>query len=142
MADEGHLVCNHTAKHPDMSAITDKALFAKQLRDLEKICLEKTGREPARFYRPPQGRFSKENLIFAKELGYTTVFWSFAYADWDNNAQPDPERSLEKILCHVHPGMVLLLHPTSKTNAAILDRLLGALEKEGYRFGSLEELRK
>ena len=142
MGDEGHLVCNHTAKHPDMSAITDEKLFEKQLTALEKTYREATGRELARFYRPPQGRFSRQNLEYAEKLGYTTVFWSFAYADWDNSAQPDPERSIQRILLHTHPGMVLLLHPTSRTNAAIMDRLLDAWEKEGYRFGSLEEIKK
>ena len=142
MGDEGHLVCNHTAKHPDMSAITDKELFAKQLSDLEKVYTEKTGRELSRFYRPPQGRFSRQNLKYAEELGYTTVFWSFAYADWDNNAQPDPERSIKRILDHTHPGMILLLHPTSKTNAEILGRLLDAWERDGWRFGSLNDLKR
>ena len=89
MESEGHLVCNHTAKHPDMSAITDKKLFKKQLSALEKSYTECTGKRLAPFYRPPQGRFSRKNLKFAEELGYTTVLWSFAYADWDNKAQPD-----------------------------------------------------
>ena len=92
--------------------------------------------------RPPEGRFSRQNLRYAEEEGYTTVFWSYAYADWDNNRQPDPERAIAQILAHTHPGMVILLHPTSATNAKIMDRLLTAWEQDGYRFGSLEELRK
>ena len=128
MAEEGHLVCNHTAKHPDMSRITDKTLFCKQLSALEKVYADCTGREMAPFYRPPEGRFSKQNLRYAEEEGYTTVFWSYAYADWDNNRQPDPERAIAQILAHTHPGMVILLHPTSATNAKIMDRLLTAWE--------------
>ena len=142
MAEEGHLVCNHTAKHPDMSRITDKTLFCKQLSALEKVYADCTGKEMAPFYRPPEGRFSRQNLRYAEEEGYTTVFWSYAYADWDNNRQPDPERAIAQILAHTHPGMVILLHPTSATNAKIMDRLLTAWEQDGYRFGSLEELRK
>lgn len=142
MGDEGHLVCNHTAKHPDMSAITDETLFRRQLEALEKVYFEATGRKIARFYRPPRGRFSENNLRFAENLGYTTVFWSFAYCDWDNDAQPDPARSLDAILRHAHPGMILLLHPTSAVNAAIMDDLLTGFERAGYRFGSLEELKK
>ena len=142
MRDEGHLVCNHTARHPDMSAISDKALFAKQLLALEKSYEALTGEKLAPFYRPPQGRFTERNLKFAEEMGYTTVFWSFAYADWDNQRQPDPAKAKEKILAHTHPGMVLLLHPTSGTNAAILDDLLTAWEGEGYTFGSLCDLKK
>jgi peptidoglycan-N-acetylmuramic acid deacetylase len=140
MAEEGHLVCNHTAKHPDMSAITDKSLFEKQLTALEKSYTEIIGGDLARYYRPPQGRFSMQNLKYAKEMGYKTVFWSYAYADWDNNRQPDPQKAKEQIMLHTHPGMVILLHPTSRTNARIMDELLSLWEAEGYRFGTLEEL--
>ncbi len=140
MANEGHLVCNHTAKHPDMSRITDRDAFCRQLRDMEKIYTEKTGLQMAPYYRPPQGKFSKSNLEYAAEMGYHTVFWSFAYADWDNNRQMDPERAMKEILEHTHPGMVILLHPTSRTNAEVMDRLLTAWEDMGYRFGTLDEL--
>ena len=140
MTAEGHLVCNHTARHPDMSAITDKALFQKQLTALEKCMEEVIGSTVAPFYRPPQGRFTEQNLHFAKEMGYRTVFWSYAYADWDNARQPDPKWAMEQILAHTHPGMVILLHPTSKTNADIMDELLSAWEGEGYRFAPLTEL--
>ena len=140
MAEEGHLVCNHTAKHPDMSAITDKGLFSKQLTALEKCYEEIIGGKMAPYYRPPQGRFSEQNLKYAKELGYKTIFWSYAYADWDNNRQPAPVWAKEEILAHTHPGMVILLHPTSLTNARIMDELLSLWEAEGYRFGTLEEL--
>ena len=93
-------------------------------------------------YRPPQGRFSEENLAFGDRLGYKTLFWSFAYADWDNAKQPDPACALDKILSHLHNGEVMLLHPTSATNAAIMDELLTEIEKQGYRIASIEELWK
>ena len=140
MANEGHFVCNHTAKHPDMSKITDKDAFCKQLSDMENIYNEKTGLKLAAYYRPPQGKFSECNLRYANEMGYRTVFWSFAYADWDNNRQMNPETAMKEILEHTHPGMVILLHPTSNTNAEIMDRLLMAWEEMGYRFGTLDEL--
>ena len=140
MSDEGHLVCNHTAKHHDMTTITNKNQFAKELNTLEEAYFSLTGREMAKFYRPPEGRFSEQNLKYAKELGYKTVFWSFAYADWDNNKQPDEQASIDKVLAHTHNGEIILLHPTSATNAAIMDRLLSEWENEGYRFGSLTEL--
>ena len=140
MKDEGHLVCNHTAKHPDMTKIINQDVFAQQLTNLENAYLELTGEEMAKVYRPPEGRFSEENLKFAHELGYKTIFWSFAYADWDNNRQPDSKKSLEKLLSHTHNGEILLLHPTSSTNAEIMDEFLCCLEKQGYRFGELSEL--
>ena len=92
------------------------------------------------FYRPPEGRFSEANLKTASEMGCKTVFWSFAYADWDNRNQMSPEKAMKKVLSHTHNGEVILLHPTSATNAEILDPLLTEWEKQGYRFGTLYEL--
>ena len=140
MASEGHLVCNHTLKHPDMTKLTEKAKFDLQLSSLSELIKDKCGFECAKFYRPPEGRFSEQNLKYASELGYKTVFWSFAYADWDNNKQPSRDDAVKKILENVHPGEIMLLHPTSKTNADILDEVLTALKKDGYRFGSLTEI--
>ena len=140
MVAEGHTVGNHTMHHPDMSAISDQSAFAKELQDLESLYKETTGKEMARFYRPPQGVYSEENLRMAKELGYKTVFWSLAYVDWNNDAQPTKEQAFAKLLPRTHPGAVVLLHSTSKTNAEILDELLTKWKEEGYRFGTVEEL--
>ncbi len=139
MADEGHLVCNHTLRHKDMSGFDDAA-FLEELRALEALYTEQTGRTMAAYFRPPEGKFSRENLACAKENGYKTVFWSFAYPDWSNEKQPDPTRAKAKILENVHNGAVLLLHPTSATNAAILGDVISELKAQGYRFGTLDEL--
>ena len=139
MAEEGNLVCNHTAHHKDMTALNEEA-FREELTALETLYREKTGRELARYYRPPEGKFDRKTLEYARSMGYKTIFWSYAYCDWDNNKQPDPEDAMKRILQHTHNGMVLLLHPTSATNAEILDALMTAWEAEGYRFGSLDEL--
>lgn len=139
MAAEGHLVCNHTARHKDMTKMTDEQ-FAAELARLECVLREKAGVECARFYRPPEGRFNEKNLCAAQSLGYRTVFWSLAYADWDNEKQPEPEKSKQLLLANTHAGAVILLHPTSKTNADILDALLTEWEAQGYRFGTLAEL--
>ena len=140
MVDEGHIVGNHTMHHPDMSAITDKAAFQKELTDLEDLFRQVTGKELPKFYRPPQGIYSEENLKMAQELGYKTVFWSLAYADWDNDNQPAEDAALERLLSRTHNGAVILLHSTSKTNAAILDRLLSKWEEMGYRFETIDKL--
>ena len=138
MANEGHLVCNHTAHHKDMTKLSDTA-FEAELAELESTYQELTGHEMAKFYRPPEGRFNEQNLACAKRLGYTTVFWSLAYADWDNNKQPAPDYAKKLLCANIHNGAILLLHPTSKTNADILDELLTTWEAEGYRFGSLTD---
>ena len=140
IADEGHLVCNHTTSHGDMSKITDIEQFQKELSGIESYYKETYGLDMEKYFRPPQGTFSVKTLEFCKELGYTPVFWSFAYADWDNNKQLDPEKAKEKILSLTHNGMVMLLHPTSKTNADILDEVICELKSRGYSFGTLDEL--
>ncbi|MGM9626223.1 MAG: polysaccharide deacetylase family protein [Eubacteriales bacterium] len=139
MITEGHLVCNHTASHKDMTTLSE-AEFREELSSLAALYKETTGRDMAMYFRPPEGKFSQTVLAYAQKAGYKTIFWSLAYPDWDNNRQPDPEKAKENLLAHTHNGMVLLLHPTSATNAAILDDLLCAWEKEGYRFGTLDEL--
>ena len=140
MSDEGHIVGNHTMHHPDMSKISDPAEFQRELTDLEKLYHQITGKEMEKFYRPPQGIYSEENLRMAKELGYKTVFWSLAYVDWNNDAQPTAEQAYAKLLPRIHNGAVVLLHSTSKTNAAILDELLTKWENMGYSFGSVDQL--
>ena len=140
MVAEGHTVGNHTMTHPDMSRIKDMEDFAEELEELAELYEETVGAPMAKFYRPPQGIYSKTNLEQAKELGYKTVFWSLAYADWDNNNQPDPTASVEKLTGRLHNGAVVLLHSTSKTNGEILDTLLTKWEKMGYRFAPIEEL--
>ena len=140
MVKEGHIVGNHTMHHPDMSKISEKSAFEKELQNLETLYRDTTGQELAKFYRPPQGTYSEENLRMAQELGYKTVFWSLAYVDWNNDAQPAPETAFAKLLPRTHDGAVVLLHSTSKTNAVILDELLTKWKGMGYRFGTLEEL--
>lgn len=140
MHTEGHEIGNHTAKHCDVTRICDKNIFLSQLTDLEKCCEEKLGFAPSKYFRPPEGRISERSLSFLESAGYKTVFWSFAYADWDNDRQPSPDLAKKKILDHTHNGMVLLLHPTSKTNAEILPSLIDAWRGMGYRFGTMDEL--
>ncbi len=140
MRDEGHLICNHTCRHKDMSAVCDFDEFAAELAALEACYTELTGEEMPKYYRPPEGRFSEQNLEFCEQLNYKTIFWSFAYADWDNDKQPSAEDALKIILDNIHNGAVLLLHPTSKTNADILGTLIDTLRADGYRFGTLDEL--
>ncbi len=140
MVDQGHLVGNHTMHHYDMSKLTDRDAFAKELSDLEALFLEVTGQQMPKYYRPPQGIYSEENLKMAQSLGYRTVFWSLAYVDWNNDAQPTREAAFSKLLPRVHNGAVVLLHSTSRTNGEILDELLTKWEEMGYRFASLEEL--
>ena len=137
---EGHTVGNHTMHHYDMSRLSYKAAFSKELTDLEALYKETVGQELPKYYRPPQGIYSEENLKMAQELGYQTVFWSLAYVDWYADKQPTAEQAYAKLLPRIHNGAIVLLHSTSSTNAAILNDLLTKWEEMGYRFAPLTEL--
>ena len=140
MEAEGHLVGNHTMHHPDMHSIESRETFEKELRELETLYKSVTGREMAKFYRPPQGKYSKDNLMQAAELGYTTVLWSLAYVDWLENDQPTREEALNLLNRRIHPGAIVLLHSTSKTNSQILGELIDGWKAKGYRFAGISQL--
>ena len=140
MAAEGHTVGNHTFHHPDRSAISQKEAFQQELDSLAALYKETTEQELSRFYRPPQGKYSEENLKQAQELGWKTIFWSLAYVDWNTDDQPTAEEAFSKLLPRIHNGAIVLLHSTSRTNADILDELLTRWEDMGYTFKPLEEL--
>lgn len=142
MVAEGHCVGNHTYHHLDMSKISDQASFQKEMNDVASLFEQITGEKLAMYYRPPQGKYSVENLKMAKELGYRTFFWSLAYVDWYQDKQPSKEEAFEKLLGRIHPGAVVLLHSTSQTNGEILDELLTEWEKMGYSFRPLSDLFK
>lgn len=140
MVSEGHTVGNHTWHHPDMSAISTLESFSEELNSTADAYRQITGQEMPLYYRPPQGKYSTENLQMAKDLGYSTFFWSLAYVDWYQDNQPSREEAFDKLLGRIHPGAIVLLHNTSSTNAAILDELLTKWEDMGYHFGTLQEL--
>ena len=139
MTDEGHLVCNHTKNHKDITKCSEEEIV-KNITELEKLYTEKTGLEMSKYFRFPEGKYSRDAIKCVNSLGYKTVFWSFAYADWDNNRQPSAEFAMKKILSNTHNGAVILLHPTSKTNAEILPKLIDEWRGMGYEFGTLDEL--
>jgi len=139
MIEENHIVANHTMTHPDMSQIESKESFIKELSQVEEYYRTITGQDMLKFYRPPRGIYSETNLKLAQELGYKTIFWSAAYKDWEKD-QPSKEEAFSKLIPRTHPGAIVLLHNTSKTNATILDELLTRYKEMGYRFESLEHL--
>ena len=140
MAQEGHTVCNHTNRHRDMTKVGSIEEFRAELEALETLYRENVGGEMAKYYRPPEGKFNETSMKYACERGYKTVFWSFAYADWDNARQMSPEAAKKKIMDNIHNGAVILLHPTSATNAEILGDVIRELKSQGYSFGTLDEL--
>ena len=139
MINEGHTVCNHTKNHKNLCHATDEEIISN-LTELEKIYMEKTGKAMSKYFRFPEGKYSENALRCVQGLGYKTIFWSFAYDDWDNNRQMSREKAMKKILENTHNGAVMLFHPTSKVNAEIFPELIKKWRVDGYTFGTLDEL--
>lgn len=139
MKADGHNIANHSYSHPDMSSMSKEA-FSKEMTKLEETYKNVTGEDIVKLYRPPQGKYSEQSLAYAKEMGYKTIFWSLAYVDWYDDKQPTKEEAFKKLLGRIHPGAIVLLHSTSRTNAQILDELLGKWEEMGYTFGNLKDI--
>ena len=140
MKQEGHMVCNHTVSHTDLTVRTVEDIIAEIL-DVEEYFYEKTGYEIDKFFRPPTGSYTKRLLSIVRDCGYTTVFWSFALYDYDQNNQPDPADVLASFKRRHHNGAVILMHNDSSANEAALDSVLTYLEGEGYRFALLDEVK-
>lgn len=141
MKEEGHLVCNHTVTHPSMpgKSIEEQK---NELLTCESYMKEATGYEMDLFFRPPKGEYSKRTLQMAKDLGYTTIFWSMAYLDYDVNNQPTSDHVVEHFKKYYHPGAIPLMHNVSVANRDALEQMLNNMKKEGYSFGTLYDLHK
>jgi len=140
MVAEGHIVGNHSVHHPSMAQIHDKEKFEAEFKGVEDAYKELIGEDIPKFFRPPMGKYSKESLQMTKDLGYKTIFWSFAYKDWLVNNQPDENFAIQKIGKGAHPGSIMLLHAVSNTNTKILATVIKTLQEEGYEFKSLNDL--
>lgn len=139
MIDEGHIIGNHTVNHKSMPSLSDEEL-KKELMDLHQVVYEKFGYE-MKYIRPPRGEFSERTLSLSEQLGYKTVMWSFAYADWDEKKQPSCEDGIKKITENLHNGEIMLLHATSKTNADIIDQVIKKTKEMGYEFKSIDDFK-
>ena len=135
MVDEGHEVGNHTVNHPSMPSLTDEEV-EKEVLDLDRKFYDKFGKS-MKYLRPPMGEFSERTLSITKSLGYTNVFWSFAYKDWEVNNQKGTDYAYNTVIDALHPGEVMLLHAVSKDNANALGQIIDKARDMGYEFGEL-----
>lgn len=141
MVEEGHIVGNHTVNHPSMPEVASAEKLKKEITVLAENFRDMTGQKML-YFRPPMGEYSERTLAITRELGYTSVFWSFAYKDWDVKQQKGVEYAYQQIMDGVHDGAVLLLHAVSKDNAEVLGRIIPELKTNGYQFKSLTEYGK
>ena len=139
LVSDGHLICNHTKNHKDLSCADDEVI-KQDLLALEEIYKMETGLSLSKYFRFPEGKYSENALKTVSDMGYKTVFWSFAYDDWDNSRQPSASSAIKMVLSNTHNGAVILLHPTSSVNAEILPTLIKVWRSQGYTFGTLDQL--
>lgn len=130
MIADGHTVGNHSYSHPSLPECSNEDLY-NEIMQLHNYISKNFGYEMY-VMRPPKGEFSERVLACAKELGYTTVLWSFAYQDWLTENQPEPTAAYDKITSKTHNGAVYLLHAVSKTNAEILPKVIDYWHENGY----------
>ena len=140
MIDEGHMIGNHTVNHKSMPELTEDKIKT-EVMELHQVIYEKFNYE-MKYIRPPKGEFSENTLQVTNRLGYTTVMWSFAYEDWNEDKQPDETSAKKKIIDNLHNGEIMLLHGNSKTNTNILDAVIKEAKNMGYEFKSLDEFEK
>ncbi|WP_084134537.1 delta-lactam-biosynthetic de-N-acetylase [Paenibacillus harenae] len=139
MAGEGHIVGNHSWSHPDMSLLSEEQIRS-ELDKVKEQVLSLTGQKEMKYLRPPRGIFNERVLAASKRFGYTNVFWSLAYKDWDVNAQKGSQYAYEQVMKQLHPGAIMLLHSVSKDNADALGSIIDEARRQGYEFKSLDEL--
>ena len=139
MINEGHIVGNHTVTHPSLPGVSDQKVI-DEIEALSKSYRQKTGQD-MRYVRPPMGEFSERTLKISSDLGYRDVFWSSAYDDWDVNKQKGADYAYKMVMDNIHPGNVILLHAVSQSNTEALDSIIKDLKAQGYRFGTLNEIK-
>lgn len=135
MAEEGHIVANHSKSHPSMPQfVSNPERFKLEFDDVANKYKEITGYEMVKLFRPPMGHYSQRSLAMTKALGYKTIFWSFAYKDFDVNAQPSHSDAQKILSDNLHNGAIILLHAISKTNTEVLDAFIKDAKTQGYTF--------
>lgn len=139
MINEGHIVGNHSVTHPDFSGLTRRQMY-DEVKGFDDYLRENFGFS-AQYFRYPQGKYSENSLQMLNEMGYTCVFWSLAYADWDLENQKGAGYALDTVISRIHPGAVILLHAVSPDNAGALADIIDTARGMGYEFRTLPEYR-
>ncbi|MEH7222608.1 polysaccharide deacetylase family protein [Bacillus sp. JJ1566] len=124
IVDAGHEVGNHSYTHPDMKTLSSE-LVREQLIKTNQVIEAATGKKPTLFA-PPSGSYRDEVVKIADELGMKTIMWSVDTIDWQ---RPQPHVLVQRVMGKVHPGALVLMHPTSPT-AQSLERLILSIKQK------------
>lgn len=138
MAEEGHIIGNHSWSHPDMTTMSNEQIRLELKKVKDGVALI-TGQDVMNYLRPPRGIFNNRVLAVSLEEGYTSVFWSLAYKDWEVNNQKGSEYAYQQIMKQIHPGSIMLIHSVSSDNAGALARVIDDARARGYEFESLDQ---
>lgn len=139
MVDEGHIVGNHSWSHPDMTTMSNDQIRQELARVKDGVAAI-SSQKSMHYLRPPRGIFNDRVLAVSREEGYTSVFWSLAYKDWEVNNQKGADYAYQQIMKQLHPGSIMLIHSVSSDNAAALPRVIDDARSKGYEFESLDML--
>lgn len=137
MINEGHIVGNHSANHADFGEISRQRM-ADEILECDNY-LRKNFGYTSKFFRFPEGAYNESALELVSSMGYTSVFWSCSYADWDVEAAKGSDYAFEKVTSRLHPGAVILLHSVSPDNALAIGRIIDYARQNGYEFKALTE---
>ena len=141
MKEEGHLVGNHTSKHKRLPTLSVDSV-KNEMKAVENACKECTGYELDKIMRPPEGAYSERVLKVLQDMGYSTLFWSMAWKDWDVRNQPSVSTVLDQFKKHHHNGMVPLMHVISSADAKALPSVIDYLSESGYTFDRFDNFYK
>ena len=137
MIKEGHIVGNHSANHPNFAEI-DRQRMADEILECDNYLRENFG-YTSKFFRFPEGCYTENALELVHSMGYTSVFWSSAYADWDVSKTKGKDYAFTTVTSRLHPGAILLLHSVSPDNAAALGDIIDWARSNGYEFKALSD---
>lgn len=139
IVEEGHTIGNHSDKHPNMARLSREGML-KEWQNFDKKLKEVTGIERTYYVRPPEGVFSKELLEVGNENGYTHIFWSIAFRDWDTGQKKGKQYAYNELISQLHPGAIILMHTVAEHNAEALPDFIKEAKRQGYTFGTLDDL--
>lgn len=139
LVQEGHVVCNHSYSHKNITTLSKEAL-SNDIKKLENAFYELTNVEMVKYFRPPEGEFDRSSLLNVKSLGFKTVFWSIAYKDWDVKNQNGVDYCVKTIMDNLHNGAIILMHSVSSSNQEALSTVIDKITNEGYTFKTVDSL--
>ncbi|UFU01074.1 polysaccharide deacetylase family protein [Radiobacillus kanasensis] len=132
--EEGHLIGNHAYDHPDMSRLSG-AENREQIVKTNEILEGILGKRPL-WFAPPSGSMNKEVVKIAAEEGMETILWTVDTVDWK---KPTTEVMVNRVMGKLHPGAMILMHPTDVIERGLEDLILNIKEKK-YKLGTVERL--